>query len=212
GERSGSTPARASRRIDPKLARIILIEAGPRILPMLAPELASRAVRDLEWLGVQVWTSSAVTQVDGKGVGVGAERIESATVLWAAGVRAEALGQTLGVALGRGGRVPVGPDLRLPLHPEVLVAGDLAQAHDSGGCELPALAPTALQRGRFVARQTRRELRGEPAEVFHYVDRGALATIGRSRAVGQVGRWKFTGTLAWLVWLLVHIYYLVGFK
>ena len=212
GEMSRFTLARDFRRIDPKLARIILIEAGPRILPMFPPALASRAVRDLEWLGVQVWTASAVTNVDGKGVEVGSERIEAATVVWAAGVRAEALARTLGVELGRGGRVPVGPDLRLARHPEVFVVGDLAQARNDDGMELPALAPVALQEGRFVARQIRRELRGEPAEVFHYRDRGALATIGRSRAVGQVGRWKFTGAFAWLVWLLVHIYYLVGFK
>jgi len=212
GEMSRFTLARDFRRIDPKLARIVLIEAGPRILPMLAPELASRAVRDLEWLGVQVWTASPVTNVDGKGVEVGAERIESATVLWAAGVRAEAIGGTLGVELGPGGRVPVAADLRLARHREVFVAGDLAQARNPDGRELPALAPVALQQGRFVARQIRRELRGEPPEVFHYADRGTLATIGRSRAVGQVGTWKVTGAFAWLVWLLVHIYYLVGFK
>ncbi len=213
GEMSRFTLAKDFRRIDPTLARIILIEAGPRILPMLAPELASRAVRDLEWLGVQVWTSSPVTNVDAKGVEVGAERIESATVLWAAGVRAEELGRTLGVELGRGGRIPVGPDLRVAGHREVFVAGDLAQALNSDGRELPALAPIALQQGRFVARQIRRDLRGESEpEAFHYVDRGTLATIGRSRAVGQVGRWQVSGSFAWLVWLLVHIYYLVGFK
>ena len=170
-------------------------------------------MRDLEWLGVQVWTSSPVTNVDAKGVEVGAERIESATVLWAAGVRAEELGRTLGVELGRGGRIPVGPDLRVAGHREVFVAGDLAQALNSDGRELPALAPIALQQGRFVARQIRRDLRGESEpEAFHYVDRGTLATIGRSRAVGQVGRWQVSGSFAWLVWLLVHIYYLVGFK
>jgi NADH dehydrogenase len=212
GEMSRFTLARDFRRIDPKLARIMLVEAAPRILPALDAELASRAVRDLEALGVQVWTSSAVTRVDARGVEVGAERIEAYTVLWAAGVRSDELSQRLGVTLGPGGRVPVGSDLSLAGHSEVFVAGDQAQARDASGRDLPALAPVALQQGRFVARQIRRELRGEPRESFRYVDRGALATIGRSRAVGEVAGWRVRGTFAWLVWLFVHIYYLVGFR
>jgi NADH:quinone reductase (non-electrogenic) len=211
GEMSRFTLARDFRRIDPKLARIVLIEAAPRILPALDPRLASRAVRDLESLGVQVWTNSAVTRIDARGVEIGAERIESDTVLWAAGVRSDELSRRLGVTLGPGGRVPVGPDLALPQHPEVFVAGDQAQAREAGQ-DLPALAPVALQEGRFVARQIRRELRGEPREAFHYVDRGTLATIGRSRAVGQIRRLRVHGMFAWLVWLFVHVYYLIGFR
>lgn len=212
GEMSRFTLARDFRRIDPKLARIILIEAAPRILPAFDPELASRAVRDLETLGVQVWTSSAVTKIDARGLEVGAERIEAYTVLWAAGVRAEDLSRKLGVALANGGRVPVTADLSLVDHPEVFVAGDQAQVRDAAGRDLPALAPVALQQGRFVARQIRGELRGQARQSFRYVDRGALATIGRSRAVGEIRGWRVHGTLAWAVWLFVHIYYLVGFR
>jgi NADH dehydrogenase len=212
GEMSRFTLARDFRRIDPKLARIMLIEAAPRILPALAPELASRAVRDLESLGVQVWTSSPVTKIDARGLDVGAEHIEAYTVLWAAGVRSEDLSRRLGVTLGPGGRVPVGSDLSLASHSEVFVAGDQAAAKDEAGRDLPALAPVALQQGRFIARQIRRELRGEPRESFRYVDRGTLATIGRSRAVGEIRGWRVQGAFAWVVWLFVHIYFLVGFR
>ena len=212
GEMSRFTLARDFRRIDPKLARIILIEAAPRILPAMDAELASRAVRDLEWLGVEVWTSSKVTRVDARGVELGNERIEAATVLWAAGVRSEDLSQRLGVTLAKGNRVPVGPDLSLASHPQVFVAGDQAEARDAAGHDLPALAPVAMQQGRFIARQIRRDLAGDPRESFHYVDRGTLATIGRSRAVGEIRGWKVRGMLAWLVWLFVHIYFLVSFR
>ena len=212
GEMSRFTLARDFRRIDPKLARVLLIEAGPRILPAFDAELASRAVRDLEGLGVQVWTASPVTRIDAQGVEMGSERIAARTVLWAAGVRAEELSARLGVALAAGGRVPVGADLSLASHPEVFVVGDQAEARDAAGVPLPALAPVAIQQGRFAARQIRRDLRGEPRETFRYRDRGALATIGRSRAVGRIGSWPVQGLLAWLVWLFVHIYYLVGFR
>ncbi len=212
GEMSRFTLARDFRRIDPKLARVLLIEAGPRILPAFDAELASRAVRDLEALGVQVWTASPVTRIDAQGVQMGSERIEARTVLWAAGVRAEELSARLGVPLAAGVRVPVGADLSLAGRPEVFVMGDQAEARDAAGAPLPALAPVAIQQGRFAARQILRDLRGEPRETFRYVDRGALATIGRSRAVGRIGRWPVQGLLAWLVWLFVHIYYLVGFR
>jgi NADH dehydrogenase len=212
GEMSRFTLARDFRRIDPKLARILLVEAAPRILLALDPELASRAVRDLESLGVQVWTNSAVTRVDAHGVEIGAERVEADTVLWAAGVRTEELSRRLGVTLGPGGRVPVGAGLSLADHPEVFVAGDQAQVRDEAGRDLPALAPVALQQGRFIARQIRGELQGRPRESFHYVDRGTLATIGRSRAVGQIRGLRVHGSFAWLVWLFVHVYYLVGFR
>jgi NADH:quinone reductase (non-electrogenic) len=212
GEMSRFTLARDFRHIDPKLARIVLVEAEARILPALDASLASRAVRDLESLGAQVWTNSKVTRVDGHGVEIGGERIESYTVLWAAGVRTDELSKRLGVALGPGGRVPVGHDLALATHPEVFVAGDQAQVHGESGRDLPALAPVALQAGRFVAAQIRNDLRGQPRGSFHYVDRGTLATIGRSRAVGEIRGWRVHGMLAWLVWLFVHVYYLVGFR
>jgi len=211
GEMSRFTLARDFRRIDPTLARVILIEAGPRILATFPAKLASRAVRDLESLGVQVWTSSVVTSIDAAGVELGAERIQCATTLWAAGVRASPLNQLLEGELDRQGRISVGADLRLPHAPRVFVVGDQARVEQNGEA-LPGQAPVAMQQGAFVARQIRRELAGQPRESFRYFDKGQLATIGRSRAVGELGTMTFAGGLAWWTWLVVHIYYLVGFK
>jgi len=212
GEMSRFTLARDFRNIDPALARVILIEAGPRILPSFSDELARRATRDLEALGVQVWTSSPVTRIDASGVEVGRERIETATTLWAAGVEASPLGKALGLATDRLGRIPVGPDLALPERPEVFVLGDQAHALAANGAPLPGLAPVAMQQGRFSARAIRDELRGRPRGAFAYRDRGQMATIGRSRAIADTGRLQFGGFAAWLIWLIVHIYFLVGFK
>ncbi len=213
GEMSRFTLARDFRNIDPALARVILIEAGPRILPSFPEKLARRATRDLESLGVQVWTASPVTDVDASGVQVGRERIEAATTLWAAGVEAAPLGRLLGAETDRLGRVRVGPDLTLPGHPEVFVLGDQAHSLDAEGRPLPGLAPVAMQQGRFAARAIRRELRGAvERETFFYRDRGQMATIGRSRAICDTGRLAFGGFAAWAFWLLVHIYFLVGFK
>lgn len=217
GEMSRFTLARDFRRIDPKLARIVLIEAGPRILPSFAPELASRAVRDLEGLGVQVWTSSPVSKVDADGVEIGDERLRCATVLWAAGVRPApltgALGRQPGVELHRSGRVVVAPDLSLPAWPNVFVAGDQAYLEDERGRPLPGLAPVALQQGRYLGDLLRRELTGRPRPgPFRYRDKGQLATIGRRRAIAEMRRLRMAGLPAWVLWLVVHIYYLVGFK
>jgi NADH dehydrogenase len=212
GEMSRFTLARDFRRIDPALARVILIEAGPRILPSFPEPLASRATRDLEALGVQVWTSSPVTRVDASGVEVGRERIEAATTLWAAGVEASPLGKALGLPTDRLGRIPVGADLALPDHPEVFVLGDQAHVVGENGRPLPGLAPVAQQQGRYVARLVRDELRKRPRRPFRYRDRGQMATIGRSRAICDIGRLHFGGFLAWLFWLGVHIYFLVGFR
>jgi NADH dehydrogenase len=212
GEMSRFTLARDFRQIDPKLARIILIEAGPRILPAFPQALASRATRDLEALGVQVWTASPVTGIDAAGVESGAERVEAATVLWAAGVRASELGAALVVPLDRQGRVVVRPDLSIEGHPEVLVAGDLACLRGESGEALPGLAPVALQQGAFAAQAILRDLSGRPRGEFRYVDRGIAATIGRSRAVVAAHGFECAGLLAWLLWLAIHIYYLVGFK
>ena len=197
---------------NPALARVILIEAGPRILPSFPPELARRATRDLESLGVQVWTSSAVTGIDAAGVDVGPERIQTATALWAAGVQPSPLAKSLGAPLDRVGRVQVEPDLSVPGHPEIFAIGDMACALGADGRPLPGLAPVAKQQGTHVARNILRTLRGEPREPFHYKDRGQMATIGRSRAICDLGRVRFAGFVAWLAWLVVHIYFLVGFK
>jgi NADH dehydrogenase len=212
GEMSRFTLARDFRHIDPALARVILIEAGPRILPSFPAELARRATRDLESLGVQVWTASAVTHIDDKGVEVGPERIQAATALWAAGVQPSPLAKSLGTPLDRVGRVIVEPDLSVPGHPEIFVIGDMACARDAQGRPLPGLAPVAKQQGQHVARNIARTLRGEPRLPFHYDDRGQMATIGRSRAICDLGRVRFAGFPAWLAWLVVHIYFLVGFK
>jgi len=212
GEMSRFMLARDFRRIDPALARVILIEAGPRILPSFPDALARRATRDLEALGVQVWTGGSVTRIDDGIVEIGRERVEAATALWAAGVKAAALGAQLGLDTDRQGRTAVGADLSVPGHPEVFVLGDQALARGPNDAPLPGLAPVAMQAGRFAARAIRAELAGRPRGEFRYEDRGQLATIGRSRAIGQIGRLRFAGLFAWLVWLFVHIYFLVGFR
>jgi len=212
GEMSRFTLARDFRHIDPALARVILIEAGPRILPSFPPELARRAMRDLESLGVQVWTASAVTGIDATGVDVGPERIQTATALWAAGVQASPLAKSLDAPLDRLGRVMVEPDLGVPGHPEIFAIGDMAHVRGDEGRPLPGLAPVAKQQGACVAQNILRNARGEPRLPFRYRDRGQMATIGRSRAICDLGRVRFAGFPAWLAWLVVHIYFLVGFK
>jgi NADH dehydrogenase len=215
GEMSRYTLARDFRSIDPRQTRVVLAEAGPRILTSFDERLAARAMRDLESLGVQVWTGAAVTAITIEGVTVGSEKLAAATVLWAAGVQASDLGRTLGVPLDRAGRVVVGPDLTVPGHSDVFVAGDMAHALDEGGAPLPGVALVAMQQGMYFASVVRREVKsGTPAarEPFHYVDMGTMATIGRSRAIAQFGRLRLTGWFAWWFWLLVHIYRLSGFR
>lgn len=214
GEMSRYTLGRDFRNADPSQARVMLIEAGPRILPAFDEALARRAMRDLESLGVQVWTHGRVTGIDADGVSVGEERIHARTVLWAAGVQASGLGAKLGAALDRQGRVHVGATLSLPEHPEVFVVGDLAHVETDGGKGLPGIAPVALQQGQHVAASILNDLRAPGAEAapFRYVDKGQMATIGRSRALVQKGRLHLTGFPAWLAWLLIHIYYLSGFR
>jgi len=212
GEMSRQTLAKDFRRIDPKLTRVILIEGGPRILAAFSEKSATRATRDLESLGVQVWTNSRVTGIDKNGVNVGAERLQARTVLWAAGVQASPLGQLLTAAPGPGGRVVVNDDLSLPEHPEVFVAGDLAFTKGKDGHPLPGIAPVAMQQGRYIASIIIGDLSGKVRKPFVYRDKGKMATIGRRRAVVESAGIRMTGMLAWLVWLLVHIFYLSGFK
>jgi NADH dehydrogenase len=211
GEMSRTTLARDFRNIDPKLTRVILIEAGQRILASFDEQLASRATTELESLGVQVWTDSMVTKVDASGVEIGEERIEAATVLWAAGVRSPEF-KLLEAERDRSNRIQVGPDLSVAGHPELFVAGDLAHAKDEQGKPYPGLAPVAMQQGHFVARTILDELAGKKRGRFHYFDKGQMATIGRSRAIVQSGRLRFDGLLAWWAWLLIHIYYLATFR
>ncbi len=212
GEMSRFTLAKDFRRINPRLTRVILVEAGPRILPMFSEKLANHAVRDLEKLGVQIWTSSVVTHVDAHGVELGDERLHAATVLWAAGNEASELGPLSDIQTDNRGRMVVEKDLSLPDYPHVFVAGDQAIFTHQTGRPLPGTAPVAIQQGRFIGKTILRDLQGQPREEFHFVDKGQMATIGRSRAIAERGRFRFTGWLAWFTWLVVHIYYLTGFR
>ena len=212
GEMSRYTLAKDFRTIDPRQTRVILVEAGPRILPTFDAQLAARAMRDLESLGVQVWTSARVTNVTAEGVTIGTEQVAAATVLWGAGVRAADIGRTLGVPVDQVGRIAVGEDLSIAGHPNVFVAGDLARSIGSDGKPLPGVAVVAMQEGIHVARMIRSDLAGKQRTAFHYRDLGQLATIGRSRAICEIFGLKLSGWLAWWVWLLVHIYRLSGFR
>jgi len=212
GEISRFTLSKDFRRIDPRRTRVILIEAGPRILPAFDETLATRATADLESLGVTVWTSTKVTCVDENGVDLGEESVQASTILWAAGVGSSELNKTLGVPLDRGGRVIVENDCSLKDHPEVFILGDQANFTGPDAKPLPGLAPVAMQQGRHTARNILREIKGQPRAPFKYHDKGIMATIGRRRAIVQYGRLKFAGLFAWLAWLLIHILYLIGFK
>lgn len=213
GEMSRFTLARDFRNIDPKLTRIVLVEAGPRILPSFEASLASRATRELEQLGVQLWTHSRVTRISPRGVYVGEEHLTASTVLWAAGVQASPLGRDLPAPRDPQGRVVVAPDMSVPGHSEVFVVGDQSHFRPEGKQQpLPGVATVALQQGIFVARAILADLAGTPRGAFVYRDKGQMAAIGRRRAVMQRGRFHSAGVFAWLMWLLVHIYFLSGFK
>jgi NADH dehydrogenase len=198
----------------PESARVILIEAIDRLLPGFDDELAREAVRELGVLGVEVRLSSPVENIDESGVHAGNESIAAATVLWTAGVRSPELAEHLGVQLTRAGRVSVEQDCSLPGHPEVFVIGDMAHfASDAEGKPLPGLAPVAMQQGTYVGRAISARVRGKPKLTpFSYRDRGMMATIGRSRAVLQTGRLKLAGFVAWLLWIVIHVWYLIGFR
>jgi NADH:ubiquinone reductase (H+-translocating) len=198
--------------IDPRRARIILLEGGPRILPAYAPDLSQSAVRQLHKLGVEVRESAMVTGLEPGAVWVAKERIPAAVILWAAGVSASPLGKELGAPIDRAGRVLVKPDLSLPDHPEVFVIGDLAAVKDEQGNLLPGVAAVAMQQGRAVARNIAAALQNRPLNDFHYVDKGSLATIGRAAAVAQFRKLHVSGYIAWLAWLFVHIFFLIGFR
>ena len=201
------------RNIDTRRARVVLVEGGPRLLPALPEPLSAAAKRDLEEMGVEVRLNTMVTGVDAGGVALGAERIEAATVFWAAGNAASPLGSLLGVPRERGGRIRVAPDLSLPGRPEVFVVGDLALLEQDGRA-IPAVAPAAMQQGRTAAHNVVRSVLDQPREAFHYVDKGDLATIGRKKAVASFhrGKLQLRGNIAWWFWLLVHIAYLAGFR
>lgn len=227
------------RSIKTETARVILVEANERVLSSYPTDLSARAKRDLESLGVQVLTSSRVTHIDPRGVEIRIARaldlpasapdpeplrVDAATVVWAAGVKASPLAASLGVPLDKAGRVLVNPDLSIPNHPEVFVAGDLASAmqHAAPSKPVPGVAPAAMQMGRYVARVIRAELAARAQEQslparapFVYINKGELATIGRNKAVGVLGfglNFPFAGFFAWLFWALIHVTYLIGFR
>ena len=212
GEMTRFTLARDFRSIDPKLTRIILVEAGPRILSSFDSSLSSLATRDLESLGVQVWTRSIVSDMNEENILVGKERISAATVLWAAGTRASKIGEQMKVDLDSQGRIKVKSDLSLKGHPEVFVAGDQACAIGKNGQPLPSTAPVAMQQGRYIAKSILSDLSSKPRKAFSYLDKGQMATIGRKKAIVEVGSLRFGGFVAWVAWLFIRIFYLSGFK
>lgn len=212
GEMSRFTLSKDFRHINPSQTRVILVEAGPRILPMFSEQQSDRAARDLENLGVQIWTSTVVTDINEEGVELGEERVNAATVLWAAGVEASGLGQSGGMPVDNRGRVIVEPDLSVEGYPNVFVAGDQSNFSHQTGQPLPGTAPVALQQGRYIGKTIRQELKGKPRSQYYFFDKGQMATIGRSKAIVEVGRFKFAGFFAWIVWLVIHVFYLTGFK
>ena len=199
------------RRISPGDAQIVLVEGGDRVLPSYPESLSAKAQRQLERLGVEVRTGEMVIGIDGRGVDTSQGRIDAATVLWAAGVAASPLGASLGVPLDPSGRVLVEPDLTLAGHPEVSVIGDLA-AVTQDGVSVPGVAPAAMQMGRHAARTIERALDGLTPEPFRYIDRGSMATLGRSSAIATIRGLRLSGFPAWAAWLLVHIVFLIGFR
>jgi len=201
------------RQIDPASARVSLIEAGPQVLSSFPARLSDKARQQLERLGVQVLTGVAVSAIDGQGVQLGNQHLAARTVIWAAGVAASPLGRSLDTPLDRAGRVMVAPDLSVPGHPEIFVAGDLAAVPQADGRPVPGVAPAAKQMGRHIARVIDAGLAGKPAPApFRYNDQGNLATIGRMAAIVHLGRLQLSGVLAWWFWLGVHVLFLIGFR
>jgi NADH dehydrogenase len=222
-EMARDTLRRDFRAIDPREGRILLVEAADRVLTSFPPSLSAKAARSLERLGVTPLLNRPVVAIDEDTVSIespdgGRERIPARTVVWAAGVTASGLaaklGELTGAALDRAGRVAVGPDLTLPGHPEVLALGDMVRVHREDGAPvpLPGVAPVAMQEGRYAARVVRNRLRDRPTPPFRYRDKGDLATIGRARAVADLRRVRLSGFLAWLTWLVVHLWYIIGFQ
>ncbi|EMI57007.1 NAD(P)/FAD-dependent oxidoreductase [Rhodopirellula sallentina] len=215
-EMARNTLKRDFKTIDASHAKVILVQSGDRILKQFPDPLSKYSKEALESLGVEVRLGDRVTDINGEGVRVGEQFVHARTVIWAAGVKANPIGKTLGAETDRAGRVVVQPDLSIDGHPEVFVIGDLAAAKDKAGNPLPGLAPVAIQQGHYVGKLIRAEVAGKITPTsrrpFHYLDKGQVATIGRRRAVMQSGRMRLKGTIAWLGWLLIHILYLNGFR
>jgi NADH dehydrogenase len=202
------------RRVRPNETRVLLIEGGPRVLSSFDPSLSEESVQQLSSLGVQVRTGTVVEKIGPEGVTLrSGEVLAASTIVWAAGVSSSPLLEKLGTALDRAGRAYVEKDCSLPGHPEVFVIGDAAYFTGDDGKPLPGVSPTAMQMGRYVAEVIRAAVAGKSErKPFQYRDKGSMATIGRSRAIAEMGKLKLTGFLAWLAWLFVHIWYLIGFR
>jgi NADH dehydrogenase len=200
------------RNIDPRDARIVLIEAGPRLLPSFHPKLSEHAKRALTRLGVEVRVTTAVTEANATGASIGSDRVESRTMIWAAGVRASPAGKWLNAETDRAGRVLVNPDLSVPGHKDNFVLGDTALARGQGGKPLPGVATVAQQQGRYVAQLLSSRSSGRDFGPFRYRDPGSMATIGRNQAIAEIRGLRFSGLPAWLLWSFVHIYGLIGFR
>ena len=200
------------RNIDPRSTRVVLLEAGPRILAGFSASLSAYATHALERMGVEVRTNSLVRHIDTSGVSTDDAHIASTLVVWCAGVQGVQVGDWLGVATARNGRLPVEPDLSVADHPEIFVLGDVAAATDRSGRSLPQLAPVAKQQGAYVATAINARLEGRTPAPFRYKDPGALAIIGRSAAVVDFGAVRLTGFAGWLVWVFAHILFLIGFR
>jgi NADH:ubiquinone reductase (H+-translocating) len=200
------------RNIHPETARIILLEGTKRVLPPFPEDLSLKAADQLRALGVEVRTEAMVTDISETGAVVSGEFIPARTILWCAGVKATEITKTLGVPLDRAGRVIVADDLSIPGHPEAFVIGDVAACSDGKGGMLPGVAPAAMQAGHFVAQSIRETVAGKPRKKFHYIDKGSLATIGRSAAVADLHFVKLSSLPAWLAWLCIHILFIVGFR
>ncbi|MBA2684761.1 MAG: NAD(P)/FAD-dependent oxidoreductase [Gemmatimonadaceae bacterium] len=200
------------RNFDPRDTKIVLLEGGSRLLTAFEPDLAERALKDLKGLGVEVHLNAAVTRIEKDAVYVGEQRIPTRTVLWAAGNQASPLARALAAPLDRAGRVLVAPDLSVPGHPTIFVAGDLAAIKRDDGGEVPAVAPAANQMGKLAAKNVRRILAEQPTLKFKYRDKGNLATIGRYRAIAEIGPVKLRGQIAWWFWLFIHLMYLATFR
>lgn len=198
--------------VAPETSRVLLLEGGPSILPTYVPRLREAARAALRDLGVDLRESTRVTEVSARAVQAGDERIVAETIVWAAGVQASPVGRWLGGEVDRLGRVRVAPDLSVPLHPEIFVAGDLMGLDGADGQPVPGVAQAAMQSGRRAAKNALARLRQEPTTPFHYTDPGAMATIGRAKAVADLGWIKLSGYPAWLAWLFLHLVFLIGFK
>jgi NADH dehydrogenase len=211
-EISRYTLNRDFRNVHPEQTQILLIEAGPRILAAFSEKLATIAQRDLEKMGVQIKTNTKVTNVGKDSVEFGTEKVKANTIIWAAGVEPSSIGKALGVELDSIGRVMIQEDLSLKNFPNVFVLGDQAHFPTQDGRGLPGLAPVAIQQGHHAAKNILADIKSNARKPFKYVDKGTMATIGRKSAVLQFGKIQFGGLFAWLAWLFVHIFYLIGFK